>query len=278
MPTLTNGLSVDVEEHFQVGAFQHTIKRADWDSMPSRVRGNVYRILEIFDQHQVKATFFTLSWVAERHPQMIRDILTAGHELASHGSEHQPAFSQSPEEFRQDVATSKAILEDIGGQAVLGYRAPSFSIIAMNQWAFGILEEVGYRYSSSVYPIRHDLYGYPDAPRFPFIAPGTQLLECPQSTVEFGPAAMPCGGGGYLRLLPLALFKRAIKRLNLSEQQAMYLYLHPWEIDPQQPRITGAGAKSRFRHYLNLDKTENRLRQLLESFSWDRFDHVLKVA
>ncbi len=275
---ITNGLSVDVEDYFQVGAFENQIRRESWDELPSRVRGNVYRILEVFDQKQVKATFFILAWVAKRYPQMVRDIGAAGHEIASHGCEHQPAFRQSPEEFYDDVASSKKILEDISGQSVLGYRAPSFSIIPENSWAFASLESAGYRYSSSIYPIRHDFYGYPDAPRFPFVPDGTKLLECPQSTVEIGSMRVPCGGGGYLRLLPFGLFCRAIHRINKVDRQAMYLYLHPWEIDPGQPRIKGASLKSRFRHYRNLEKTEQRLSKLLDKFTWGRFDEILQVA
>ncbi len=275
---ITNGLSVDVEDYFQVGAFENQVRRESWEQLPSRVRGNVYRILEVFDQKQVKATFFILAWVAQRYPQMVRDIASAGHEIASHGCEHQPAFRQSPEEFYEDISSSKKILEDLSGQPVLGYRAPSFSIIPENSWAFGSLESAGYRYSSSIYPIRHDFYGYPDAPRFPFVPDGTKLLECPQSTVEIGPLRIPCGGGGYLRLLPFRLFCKAIERINKVDREAMYLYLHPWEIDPWQPRIEGAGFKSRFRHYRNLEKTERRLTRLLELFNWGRFDEILKVA
>jgi len=278
MVSLVNGLSVDVEEHFQVGAFQHVIRQENWDAIPSRVRGNVDRLLELFDAHDVKGTFFILGWVAERHPGMVRDIQSAGHEIASHGSHHQLAFRQSREVFRDDVANSKALLEDISGHAVIGYRAPSFSITPKNDWAFDVLEELGFRYSSSVYPIRHDTYGFPDAPRFPFTPDRTQLVECPQSTVEYGPLRLPCGGGGYLRLLPFWLFRHAVRRLNYGEKQAMYLYLHPWEIDPQQPRIDGAGLKSNFRHYLNLGKTESRLVRLLEEFNWGRFDRILGVA
>ena len=275
MTRLVNGLSVDVEEHFQVGAFQHVIPQGSWDSIPSRVRGNVDRLLQIFDDHAVKATFFILGWVAKRHPGMIKDIQSAGHEIASHGSDHQLAYQQTPESFRDDVAASKAVLEDLCGQAVIGYRAPSFSITAQNLWAFEILEELGFRYSSSIYPIRHDTYGLPDASRFPFQPEGRKIVECPQSTVEVGPMRLPCGGGGYLRLFPFWLFRRAVGRVNATDQQSMYLYIHPWEIDPEQPRIDGAGLKSNFRHYRNLHKTEGRLIRLLEEFRWDRFDRIL---
>jgi len=275
--TTTNAISVDVEDYFQVAAFDQQVAPDDWSKYPQRVRANTFRFLEIFAEYGVKATFFTLGWVAERHPEIVRAIVAEGHELASHGYAHQPAFRQDPEVFRADVVRAKHTLEQAAGIEVIGYRAPSFSIIAVNDWAFSVLEECGHRYSSSVYPIRHDLYGFPDAPRFPFVPKGTGILECPQSTIEIGPLRMPCGGGGYFRLLPYGVFRRAIRRINEVDGKPMYFYLHPWELDPGQPRIKGAGMKSRFRHYLNLHRTESRLRRALQEFRWDRFDRVLDI-
>jgi len=271
---MTNVMSVDVEEHFHVAAFDRQIDSADWDSHPTRVVANTERLLALFDRRGINATFFILGWVAERHPALVRRITESGHEVASHGCNHIPAFRQTREVFADDVRRSKATLEDITGQPVLGYRAASFSIVKRNQWAFEELDRAGYRYSSSVNPVRHDIYGFPDAPRFNFQPAGTRLTECPITTLELAGQRLPCGGGGYFRLLPPVLFRWALRRVNRAGHPC-YFYLHPWEVDPDQPRIPGASWKSRFRHYTNLHKTEGRLDQLLREFTWDRFDRVL---
>ncbi len=270
-------MSVDVEEHFHVAAFDQQIQSTDWHKHSSRVVSNTERLLALFDRRRVQATFFTLGCVAEQHPALIRRIVAEGHELGSHGCRHVPAFRQTRGEFAEDVRRSKAILEDTSGIAVLGYRAASFSIVKRNQWAFEELDRAGYRYSSSVNPVRHDIYGFPDAPRFNFRPEGTSLTECPITTLEVAGQRLPCGGGGYFRLLPYGLFSWAMRRVN-GDGHPCYFYLHPWEVDPDQPRIQGASWKSRFRHYNNLHKTEGRLDRLLREFSWDRFDRVLGFA
>lgn len=270
---VTNALSVDVEDYFQVSAMAPHIDRGSWDGWPGRVEHNVQRLLGLFEQQGVQATFFTLGWVAERHPKLVRDIVAAGHELASHGYGHLRANEQRRDEFRADVERAKALLEDIGGQAVLGYRAPSFSIGQENLWAFDVLLETGHRYSSSVYPVRHDHYGMPDAPRFPYAArPG--LLEIPLTTARLFDLNLPAAGGGYFRLAPYALSRWALRRVNRIDGRPAIFYLHPWEIDPHQPRVAGTALKTRFRHYVNLGKTEHRLGRLLRDFSWGRVDQV----
>lgn len=272
---ITNAMTVDVEEHFQVAALAEKIRREDWDSYPSRIERNTDKVLQMFADHEVRATFFTLGWVARRHPEMIRRIVDAGHELASHGFAHFRVSEQAPEIFREDVRTAKRILEDLGGKCVLGYRAASFSINHENQWAFDILAEEEYAYSSSVYPIRHDHYGIPDAPRFPY-RPRGQLgvLEIPISTVALFDRNFPCGGGGYFRLLPYGLSARALRHVNRHEGQPCVFYFHPWEIDPDQPRQTGLSFKSRIRHYTNLSLMEGRLHAVLSQFRWNRIDAV----
>lgn len=269
-----NVMSVDVEEHFQVAAFDRVVRPEDWDGHESRVVANTDRILDMLALHGVRGTFFVLGWVAERHPSLVRRIASEGHEIGSHGCVHRPAFRQSRPEFAEDVRRSKRLLEDVAGVPVLGYRAASFSIVKRNRWAFEELEKAGYVYSSSVNPVRHDIYGYPDAPRFRFRPEGTMLTEWPVTTVEVAGSRLPCGGGGYFRLLPYALFRWALRRVN-AEGEPCVFYLHPWEIDPEQPRIPGAPMKSRLRHYLNLSRTEQRLHRLLDEFAWDRFDRVL---
>ncbi|MBN8279080.1 MAG: DUF3473 domain-containing protein [Gammaproteobacteria bacterium] len=270
-------MSVDVEEHFHVAAFDRHIDPADWHRHPSRVVANTDRLLALFSRRGISATFFILGWVAERNPELVRRIAAAGHEIGSHGCLHIPAFRQNRHEFAEDVRRSKGILEDLAGRPVLGYRAASFSIVKRNQWAFEELDRAGYRYSSSVNPVRHDIYGFPDAPRFNFRPAGTALVECPITTLEVGGQRLPCGGGGYFRLLPYSLFRWAMRRVNAGGH-ACYFYLHPWEVDPGQPRVAGASLKSRFRHYTNLHKTEERLDRLLGEFAWDRFDRVLGLA
>lgn len=272
---LTNAMTVDVEDYFQVSAFESYIAREQWEQWPRRVERNTHRILDLFAESGVKATFFTLGWVAERHPALIRRIVADGHELASHGYAHIRATQQTPAEFRTDVTRTKALLEDLGGAAILGYRAASYSIGAGNLWALAELEQAGYRYSSSIYPIRHDLYGMPEAPRFVFHPDNAPaLLEVPVTTVTAFGKTLPCGGGGWFRLWPYALSRWALRRVNQHDRQPGLFYFHPWEIDPEQPRPSGINRKTRLRHYLNLRRMEGRLRALLRDFRWDRMDRV----
>jgi polysaccharide deacetylase family protein (PEP-CTERM system associated) len=270
----SNAMTVDVEDYFQVQAFAGHIAREAWDGFESRVERNTNRVLDLFEANGVRATFFTLGWVAERHKALIRRIVADGHELASHGLDHTPIFRQSPAEFRADIRRTKALLEEIGGVAVHGYRAASFSLSARTPWAFDILAEEGYRYSSSVYPIRHDHYGTPDAPRVPYRPIAGPFLEIPLSTIRAFGRNLPCSGGGYFRLLPYAASRWALRRLNGRDRQPGIFYFHPWEVDPAQPRQTKAPLKSRFRHYVNLGQMERRLTRLLQDFAWDRMDRV----
>ncbi len=273
--SLVNAMTVDVEDYFQVSAFEKHISRDDWDRIPCRVEANTHRILELFDRKQVKATFFTLGWIAERYPEMTRAIVENGHELACHGYSHTRVTQQSREQFQEDVDRSKKLLEDIAGVEVKGYRAASYSIGAENLWALDVLEDKGFAYSSSIYPIKHDLYGMPEAPRFAFKPCRPDgLLEIPITTVQFGNRKLPCGGGGYFRLLPYPLYKWALSRVNCLEQQAGVFYFHPWEIDPDQPKQNGIGLKTRVRHYLNLSRMEQRLNRLLDDFEWSTMEHV----
>lgn len=273
---LMNALTVDVEDYFQVSAMAPHIARDSWDAQPCRVERNVQRLLALFAQHRAHATFFTLGWIAERYPQLVRDIVAGGHELASHGYGHLRASEQSPVDFTQDVQRAKALLEDISGQAVRGYRAPSFSIGHGNPWAFDVLLEAGYRYSSSVYPVQHDHYGMPDAPRFPYSArPG--LIEIPITTTRVLGRNLPAGGGGYFRLAPYKLSRWALRRVNAIDRRSAIFYMHPWEIDPGQPRVAGTDLKTRFRHYVNLSRTEARLGHLLSDFRWGRVDEVFDL-
>jgi len=269
-----NALTVDVEDYFQVEAFAGVIDRNRWDELPHRVERNVATILDLFAAHGVKATFFTLGWVAERYPDIIRRIVAEGHELASHGYGHKRVIELTPDEFREDITRSKAILEDVAGMAVNGYRAPSFSIVRESLWAHQVLADAGYTYSSSVNPIRHDLYGMPDAPKVPYhpIA-GDDFLEIPITTVEIMGRTMPCGGGGFFRLFPYAWFRAAWRRLNASGRPFLF-YFHPWEIDPGQPRQSQAPLKSRFRHYARLNAMEDKIAHALDDFAWGRMDEV----
>jgi polysaccharide deacetylase family protein (PEP-CTERM system associated) len=275
---LVNAMSVDVEDYFQVQAFAGTISRGDWDGLPCRVERNVDRLLAIFGEAGVKSTFFTLGWVAERYPALIRRIVAGGHELASHGWNHTRADAQDPETFRADIRRTKALLEDTGGVAVTGYRAATFSIGPKNRWAFGVLAEEGYRYSSSLYPIRHDLYGDTAAPRTPFHPEGTGLLEVPMTTTQWFGRNFPCSGGGYFRLLPYAFSRLNMRRVNRRDHMPCVFYFHPWEIDPGQPRQRGVDMKTRIRHYTNLGRMEGRLKRLLGDFAWDRMDRVFLDA
>ncbi|AVR94773.1 XrtA system polysaccharide deacetylase [Pseudoduganella armeniaca] len=273
--TIRNAMTIDVEDYFQVSAFAPQIARDSWPLRECRVEANVDRILAILDEGNAKGTFFTLGWIAERYPALVRRIVAAGHELASHGYGHLRATDQTRAEFMDDIVRSKAILEDIGGQRVLGYRAPSFSIGPVNLWALTSLHDAGYQYSSSIYPIAHDHYGMPDAPRFPFYPHGTDgLLEIPITTVRLFERNLPAGGGGYFRLLPYALSRTLMRRVNHDDGQPTIFYFHPWELDPGQPRPEGIGLKSRFRHYVNLGRMEQRIRALTRDFAWDRMDRI----
>jgi len=273
-----NAMTVDVEDYFQVEALSAAVPRKDWDAIPSRVEIGADRLLELFARSRVKATFFVLGWIAERHPAMIRRIVESGHELASHGVQHVRADRQTRDQFRADVRRSKKMLEDIGGVAVKGYRAATFSIGASNLWTHDVLAEEGFAYSSSIYPIAHDLYGMPDAPRAPFFAGKKGLLEVPLTTLRLFGRNWPSSGGGYFRLLPYAMSRWSLGRVNAREGRAAVFYLHPWEIDPGQPRVPGLSLKSGFRHYLNLARMERRLERLLGDFAWGAMDEVFLGA
>lgn len=265
-------MSVDVEDYFQVSAFENHIKRDNWNGLPCRVGVNMDKVLRLFEENNVRATFFVLGWIAERYPEIVHDIVRAGHELASHGYDHKRVTQLDKVQFHEDVSRTKHLLEDLSGVAVIGYRAPSYSINRSNLWALDVLLETGHKYSSSIYPIKHDLYGMPDAPRFPF-RHNDGLLEIPVSTVKVLDKQLPCGGGGYFRLAPYWLSKLAIKRVNQNEKESTIFYFHPWEIDPDQPRQSVSG-KTRFRHYVNLHKMEKKLATLLGDFKWNRVDEV----
>ena len=273
---ILNGLSVDVEEWFQVGAFERVIDPADWDGLASRVEDNCARILDLFAASRVHATFFTLGWVAQRRPALIRRIHEAGHEIASHGMAHARVFALGPKGFAADLALSSRLLEDAAGVAISGYRAPSFSIDARTPWAYEILAEQGFAWSSSVAPVVHDHYGWREAPRFAFrpIA-GEQFLEMPVTTVEVGGRRLAAGGGGFFRVLPYAFSRWALERVNRDEGRPAVFYFHPWEIDPGQPRIAAAPLRSRLRHYSRLGAMEGKLDRLLHAFRWGRMDAVV---
>jgi polysaccharide deacetylase family protein (PEP-CTERM system associated) len=269
-------MTVDVEEYFQVAAFERQVRRNDWERYPSRVASNTARVLDLFSEHRVHATFFVLGWVAERCPDLIHRMVRDGHELASHGYDHTRATELDRAAFREDVVRTKGILEDAAGVEVRGYRAPSYSIGSRNLWALDVLHEAGHAYSSSIYPIRHDLYGMPEAPRFAFRPRADSILELPVTTVELGGRNFPAGGGGYFRLLPYGAYCWALRRVNRSDRQPGIFYFHPWEVDPEQPRMAGASLRSRFRHYVNLDTMEARLRRLVSEFEWGRMDEVFR--
>jgi polysaccharide deacetylase family protein (PEP-CTERM system associated) len=271
---LRNAMTVDVEDFFQVQAFASTIDRASWDNWQRRVEANTDRILALFSEKQIKGTFFSLGWIAERHPALIRRIVEQGHELASHGYAHVPVHQQTPEDFRADIRRTKKLLEDTAGVEVRGYRAATFSITEETLWALSILSDEGYAYSSSIYPVVHDLYGMPRAPRFAFKPGSGSFLEIPMTTVSLFGRNLPWSGGGFFRLLPYSLSRWGLRRVNAREQQPCVFYFHPWEIDTEQPRVSGARFKSRLRHNLNLGRMEARLRRLMSDFSWGRMDHV----
>lgn len=270
---MKNAFSIDVEDWFQVSAFAPYIERTHWDNLPSRVERNVDLLLALLDEAGATATFFTLGWIAERYPAMVRRIVAARHELASHGYGHHRASDQTPADFRNDLLSAKGLLEDVGGSEVHGYRAPSFSIGRSNGWAHEVVADTGHRYSSSVYPIVHDHYGVPDAPRFAHRLPNG-LLEIPPTTVRWVGRNWPVGGGGYFRLLPYQVSAWGLRRVNAADCQPAMVYFHPWEFDPAQPRVGRASTRAKFRHYLNLQRTEPRIRRLLRDFQWQRIDQA----
>jgi polysaccharide deacetylase family protein (PEP-CTERM system associated) len=269
---LVNAMTVDVEDYFHVTAFADSIDRTRWPALESRVERNTLRLLDVFARHGVRATFFVLGWVAERAPALIRQLHRAGHEIACHGLTHELVYKQTPELFRAETLQSKRAIEDLIGTRVRGYRAASYSITSQSLWALDILQELGFDYDSSIFPVRHDLYGIPGASRQPFAVAGGRLLEVPLTTVKIAGQHLPCAGGGYFRLFPYAAFRWALRRVNAEGMPAVF-YLHPWEIDPDQPRIA-APWLSRFRHYTNLHRTEARLQQLLGDFRWGSMEEV----
>ena len=270
---ITNALTIDVEDYFQVSAFAPYIDRSQWDLRECRVERNVDRILSLLDESNTRATFFTLGWIAERYPALVRRIVDGGHELASHGYGHERVSDLSEGAFFHDIHRAKALLEDISGVRVQGYRAPSFSIGSGNLWALDTLQRAGYRYSSSIYPIRHDHYGMPDAPRFAHqVRDG--LMEVPPTTLRMFNRNLPSSGGGYFRLLPYALSRWMLHQVNTQDSSPAVFYFHPWELDAGQPRVRGIGFKTRFRHYVNIGRMEQRLGHLLQDFHWGRMDHI----
>lgn len=272
----SHAFTVDVEDYFHVAAFAQVIDRADWGTFATRVGDNTRRMLDLLDVHGIKATFFVLGWVAERNPEVIKAIHARGHEIACHGFSHRMVYDQTPAEFREETLTSKALLEDITGDRVLGYRAASYSVTSRSLWALDIIVEAGFEYDSSVFPVRHDLYGIPDSKRVPHhltTANGNKIVEFPPTTVRFLGWNLPVGGGGYFRLYPYTLTRRLLKAV--SADQSFMFYVHPWEIDPDQPRVA-TGWRSRFRHYVNLDKCETRLNRLLQDFRFDTVHSVLR--
>lgn len=271
---MLNALSVDIEDWFQVGAFEKTIARDDWANLEHRVEHNSDAVLALFDRMGVKATFFTLGWVAERYPALIRRIVDQGHEIASHGWDHARVFTMTAEQFRADIDRTRKTLEDAGGQHVVGYRAPSFSIDKRTPWAHPILAEQGYAYSSSVAPLKHDHYGWPEAPRFAFRpVAGSDLVELPVTTAEFGSKRLALGGG-FFRVLPYNLTHWAIGRVYGGEGRPAVFYFHPWDMDPGQPRVANAPLRSKLRHYTKLAAMEGKLERLITDFPWGRTDAV----
>ena len=271
-----NAMSVDVEDYFQVSAFEQQIDRNSWSSRECRVERNTQLIMELFAESGATATFFFLGWIAERYPALLRAASDHGHEIASHGLSHVRVSNQGPEEFRQDVDRTKKLLEDVSGQQVVGYRAASFSIGPDTPWAYDILHETGHHYSSSIFPIRHDRYGLRDAPRMPHEVGADDLVELPVTTVEWNGMRLPCGGGGYFRLLPYALSSWGIRRVNRLDRQPSIFYFHPWELDPDQPRIRGVDARTRFRHYVNLKGYERKFSRLLGDFRWTSINDAFR--
>ncbi len=275
---MLNALSVDIEDWFHVGAFEKTIRREDWDGLQCRVEANTDAVLDLFAAANVKATFFTLGWVASRYPALMRRIIGAGHEVASHGWDHVRVFTMTPEQFADDLARTHKTLEDTSGAAVTGYRAPSFSIDKRTPWAHRVLADAGYTYSSSVAPVVHDHYGWPEAPRFAFRpVAGSSLIELPVTTAKFAGRTLAAGGGGFFRLLPYGFSKWAFKQVNVAGQPGIF-YFHPWEIDPDQPRVSNAPIRSKIRHYTNLDVMGAKLNRMMAAFEWGRVDMVAARA
>ena len=275
---IVNAMTVDVEDYFHVSVFDGVVPRDAWDGLESRVCANTERLLRIFDTAGVSATFFVLGWVAERFPSLVRAIAAQGHEIASHGHGHRLVYDLTRQAFRDDIRRSKDVLESAIGTPVFGYRAPSYSVTTRSLWALDVLIEEGFRYDASIFPIYHDRYGIPDSPRHPYLLQRTQpLLEATGSTVRFGPINLPIAGGGYFRILPYAWTRWGITRLNVGERAPALFSLHPWEIDPEQPRLQ-ASLLGRFRHYRNLSKTEERLRALLDDFQFSTMVAVLGRA
>jgi polysaccharide deacetylase family protein (PEP-CTERM system associated) len=274
---MQNALTVDVEEYFQVEAFRDRVSERDWARLPSRVEPSTRRLLDLFDRHEVGATFFVVGWVARRHPDLVRDIAARGHEVGCHSDAHRPIYALDPEAFRRDVRAARAAIEDAAGAAVTGYRAPTCSVVRATWWALEILAEEGFRYDASIFPIHHDRYGIPDAPRFPHrirLDSGADIVEFPMSTVRVAGQNLPFAGGGYFRLLPYPLIRRALRHLNEREERPAMVYLHPWELDPEQPRLP-AGPLTRFRHYANLHGTAAKLDRLLGDFAFAPAGRVL---
>ena len=275
---LLNAMTVDVEEHFQVSAFDGSVSRDDWHQHPSRVIDNTNRLLDMLDDASVKATFFVLAWIAEKYPRIVGDIARRGHEIASHGYAHRLVYTQSPDEFREETRRSQCLLQDQCGQPVVGYRAASFSIGASNLWALDVLADLGFQYDSSIFPIVHDRYGMPNAPRRVHAvktSSGATIVEVPPSTLRFGKVNIPIAGGGYLRFLPLSLTSRAIRRLNSRDESPAIVYIHPWEIDPGQPRLSGPWL-SRFRHYTGLNGTRRKLTGLMQTFRFGPVSEIIE--
>ena len=267
-------MTCDVEDYFQVSAFEGIVPRSRWADVECRIPRNIDKALQLFGDTETKATFFTLGWVAEHYPEVVRRIADGGHELASHGMCHRRVWSQQPKEFQKDVGDARKLLEDIGGVPVVGYRAASWSIDKRTPWAHEILLEQGYKYSSSVYPVSHDHYGMPDAPRYPYRVDGLGIMEIPPATTRIFGRNIPTAGGGYFRLFPLGLSKHFINRQQTAVAYPYVFYFHPWELDPNQPRLKNAPRRARFRHYLNLNVFERRLQDLLSSYRWGRMDEI----
>jgi polysaccharide deacetylase family protein (PEP-CTERM system associated) len=274
---MLNAFTIDVEDYYHVSAFEAVVPQATWDRYESRVVANTQRLLDLLDTYTTKATFFVLGWVAERHPALVRTLAARGHEVASHGHAHQRVYTQTPAQFRAETRRAKQCLEDTLGQPIRGYRAASYSITRASLWALEVLREEGFAYDSSIFPIRHDLYGLPQSPRFCHRLPGPSaapLVECPLSTLRVGGINVPLAGGGYLRLFPYAYTRWGMRYLNRHEGQPAVVYLHPWEVDPGQPRIP-AGRLARFRHYTNLQKMAGRVERLLQDFAFGTMAEVL---
>jgi polysaccharide deacetylase family protein (PEP-CTERM system associated) len=273
---IINGLTIDVEDYFMVSAFENVVKFEDWHSFESRIEMNTYKILELLDEYRAKATFFVLGWVAEHHPNIVRDIHSSGHEVSSHGYKHRLVYNLPPEQFREDVRKSKQILEDITGEPVIGFRAASYSIVGETLWALDILIEEGFLYDSSIFPVHHDRYGFPEAYRFPHIIKRNKgiIIEFPPTTYQVLGVNIPIAGGGYLRLFPIQFIRAAIRRINENEKNPVILYFHPWEIDVEQPRLNGRRL-SKIRHYININSTMPKLETLLSELEFGPLSEIL---